>query len=84
MSNHEFDCYQLKRWLAGLEKPNEEEVCKALMGIEDDRISEIVFKRIYENKTYTALGKEYGVSRQRAHQLYMKGIKKIKEKLGLL
>ena len=83
MSNHDFDTYILNQYVAGLNKPNEEEVVQALMSIESKRTREIIIKRIYEKQTFTALGKEYGFSRQYAHYLFNAGIQEIKKKLGV-
>ena len=83
MSNHRFDTHILQQYLAGLQKPTEEEVVQALMNITSKRIREIIIKRIYEKQTFTALGKEYGITRQRAHQLFSAGIKEIKKQLGV-
>ena len=83
MSDHNFDIYCLKQWLAGLQKPNEEEVIKALMAIKDKRIRTIVIEHCYNKRTFTDLGKEYNISRQRIQQLFKKGINLIKKELGV-
>ena len=81
MSNHDFDVYSLQRYLAGLEKPNEDEVVKALMELQPIRTREIIIKHLYEKKTFDVIGKEYRISRQRVHQLFSLGIEKIRKAL---
>lgn len=83
MSDHEFDVHSLKQWLAGLEKPNEEEICKALMDIKQARVRQIIIAHIYDKRTFTDIGKEYGLTRQRIQQLFKYGIEQIRKQLGV-
>jgi DNA-directed RNA polymerase specialized sigma24 family protein len=81
MANHSFDRYSMQKWLAGLERVNEDEVMVAL-GELPARMQDIVISHVIERKTFRAIAKEHGISHQRAHQLFHEGIREIRKKVG--
>jgi len=85
MTNGDFDRYSMALYLQGKEQINADEVVKAFSEIPNPRVRAIILAYIADkDTTFDDVGKEFGISRQRAHQIYHNGIMAIKKKLGLL
>ena len=80
MSDHKFDIYAIQEYIKNLQQRDESEVWAEFEQL-PRRTREIIITRLQTDPptSFAKLGKHFGISRQRVHELFHKGIKAIRE-----